>query len=300
MSFPITQAARLVGVNSTGSIGEKPDDTPNPKGLAVVILTDSDPDHQEFAQELVNKCVAELKLTAEHLSVGGADLPEKVKELRRQGKIGDGTQIIIDTHGGMDAERKTHWIGGSVATIDVVNAVREADESGKKCSANVYITGCMAGDHGLRTQIEKLHADQPAGACYLMSSKKAVLKKDYQPALRDMCMEIAVAKREQNGPALDHRIFTRMAQYQQDCITMVNRDGVTIRHAPKIDKHFALAGLIADIESRLPIEAEPSSQTGNEADGKPDASSLVTADEKRPGTGGKTTSTKKEQKKEKR
>lgn len=296
MSVGTTQPFGHVGsINSTPSIGEKPDDTPNSKEQTVVIFTDSDPDHQEFANDFLGEC-AKSHLAAEHLTVKGADLPEKIEELRKQGRIGDGTQIIISMHGEMNGE---HMIDKSVATIDVVKAVRKEDESGKKCSANVYIASCEAGDSKLRTQIETLHKSQPAGACYLMSSKKPVLMKHCQSELLTVLEAIVDAKDNNGGTPSEHLIFTKMTEYQADCISMINRDGVTIRHAPKIDKHFALAGLIADIESRLQTKAEPSGQPGNEADGKRDASSLVKADEGTPGTGGETGSTGKEQKKEK-
>jgi hypothetical protein len=289
-------AGQVGGVTPTQRVETK-SSASEPKELTVLIFTDTDPRHLGFAETLVNLCT-EGNLTAEHMNVRGTELPAKIRDLREQGKIGDGTQIIIDMHGEVDSEKRTHLLdGGSITTFDVVESVRKEDADGKKCCANVYITACMTGHNALREQLQELHNDQPSGACYLLSSKNIVVQAHYQSELIDMCTGFARAKSNSLEAPSEHIILTRMTSYQADCISMINRDGVTIRHAPKVESQFAIPGLIADIESRLPSKAGPSGQTRSDAERNPDASSLAKLEEETSGTGGKTHFARKEKEK---
>jgi hypothetical protein len=237
----------------------------NPNERTVIIFTDSDREHQGFADRTVAAC-AESGVTAEHVTVSGANLPATIAALRQAGKIVDGTQIIINMHGKVpqkDNPGNEHLLDESVATCDVVRAVRESLD-GKGCSANIYITACQSGNDTLRDRLQKLHKDRD-GACFLLSSKKDVLTTHCQFELNNMVDLFRYAEIYEQAPPSPHIILARMLSYQMDCISMVDREGLTIRHAPKDESQFGLAGVIADIEDRLGARTQPSAQPPNEA-----------------------------------
>lgn len=254
---------------------------PNPTERTIVFFTDSDQDHINFAKNAVTKCAAS-GVQAEHVTLTGAMLPEKIAALRAEGKIGDGTQIAIIMHGRLQRSNNggnEHLLDGSASTYDVVEAVRKP-LNGKDCSANIYISSCYAGDGELRDRIQNLHKNS-AGACFLMSSKKEVLERHGDAELNAMIDLFRCAQENEEQPPQAHIVLARMTSYQMDCISMVDRDGIIIRHAPIDESQFGLAGLIADIDERLRARTEPSTQPPDEGGDIPDNSSRSKGDAKR-------------------
>ncbi|WP_281804511.1 hypothetical protein [Methylocystis echinoides] len=246
---------------------------PNPTERTIVFFTDSDQDHINFAKNAVTKCAAS-GVQAEHVTLTGAMLPEKIAALRAEGKIGDGTQIAIIMHGRLQRSNNggnEHLLNGSASTYDVVEAVRKP-LNGKDCSANIYISSCYAGDGELRDRIQDLHKNS-AGACFLMSSKKEVLKKHGEAELTTMIDLFRYAEENEQQPPPTHIVLARMTSYQMDCISMVDRGGIIIRHAPMDESQFGLAGVIADIDERLRARTEPSTQPPEQGGGIPSDSS---------------------------
>lgn len=111
---------RICAVNSTQSLGKKLED----QQQTVVIFTEPrNEDHLELAQSILTRCT-QAKLAIEHVNTPGSELLGKITALRQDGKIGDGTQIVILMHGGIDSTTKQHVLDGSVSTYDIVNSVR--------------------------------------------------------------------------------------------------------------------------------------------------------------------------------
>ncbi|MGJ0506419.1 MAG: hypothetical protein ACR652_04640 [Methylocystis sp.] len=264
MSF---QDARSIGssVNSvtrSASIGDKQKAERNSNANSLIIFTEpNESAHSDFATSVVSRCAAN-GLSAEHVMVPGSELLQKIAALHQEGKIGDGTQIIINMHGSIGARHELH---DSVATCDVVEAVRKSP-NGKACAANVYIASCNAGDAELRKQLQELHNQRPVGACFLLSGKKKVIESAYHNEINAMCDELAYTNLSSGQPPSPHLILARMATYQSDCITMIvpNMDP-TIRHAPKDESQFGLGGLMRDIESRLASREGPSDPSSEAA-----------------------------------
>jgi hypothetical protein len=256
---PITAETRRVEDNR--------DDARDPNEKTVIIFTDHDNIHLKFGKKTVELC-AKSGVKAEHLKVSGAELPKVIATLREAGRIGDGTQIIIDMHGALrknENQESRHFLDASVETCDVVSAVRKPLK-GKACSANIYILSCESGDQGLRDSLKDLHKESE-GACFLLSSKKKVLTGPGQAELTNMLSLFCYAEENGQAPPPPHIILTRMLSRQTDCISMVDRDGLIIRHAPIDESQFGLAGVIADIDDRLRAKTQPSTQPPDEEKG---------------------------------
>jgi hypothetical protein len=273
-------------------VEDKLKDARNPNEKTLIIFTDFDKTYSDFGRRTAKSC-ADSGIQAEHVTVLAEKLPETIAAMRGEGKIGDGTQIIINMHGGLNQNNDgsvTHMLDSSVATYDVVEAVRKPVNE-KGCSANIYITGCSSGNDELRQRLQELHKEG-GGACFLMSSKKKVLKRQCHAELTTMIDLFRYAEANKQQPPSTHIVLTRMTSHQMDCISMVDRDGIIIRHAPKDESQFGLAGFIADIDERLRARTEPSIHSADEDRGGSGDASEPKGDAKTSDATGKTPASK--------
>lgn len=102
-----------------------------------------------------------------------------------------------------------------------------------------------------------------------------------------MCDELLYAAQNETTPS-PHIFLARMASHQTDCITMIEPNTITIRHAPQDEAQFGLAGLIKEIESRLPSKADPVTTLPGNDEENPDVADPLDGKEKIRTTGQRT------------
>ncbi|GLI92737.1 hypothetical protein LMG27198_17290 [Methylocystis echinoides] len=253
----ISGAERSSRPDETSRVGERPP-APPPKGKTVVIITEvKDRDDLGFSAELARICknggvdCTEIQLRS------AADLPDKIRELRKRGVIGDSSQVIIKMHGGVlgvDADarhRLGRGSGDNASTYECVKALREPlGQFEKPCHANIYLGTCEAGNKRLREELQQLHNEHEGGACFLLASGKSAPKESHFEALREMCKEFVFSTKSNEPPPTSDQVLARMAIGRTDCMTMIeaNRAHPVILHTPKTGNQLGLIGLRKDIE----------------------------------------------------
>lgn len=193
------------------------------------------------------------ELGFEHVELRGKEFTSRIVELREQGVIGDGTQIIIYIHGRKNSSGD-HFID-SANSCEVVEAIRKPLQNGKGvCSATVYLASCSAGDAKFGEKLQELHNRYKAGACVLLSSGKPVLSNSTDESIREICAEVGAGQRDGRKVTPAH-VFARIAASSGDCVTLVeaNRSRPLVAHGPKFDRELGRDGLMHELDKRAVV-----------------------------------------------
>ncbi|WP_281802131.1 hypothetical protein [Methylocystis echinoides] len=282
MSYNSIAPARnaRVDVTASGRLESETQKAPAPAEKTVVIFTQPDEPLFEASAKTMLEACASGDVSAEHHALGLAEWRSTIENLRREGKIGDASHVVISMHGAMatpnGASEKQHLLASAISTLDFIKTLREPlEKGGAPCSATIYIGSCAAGDNAMRASIQELHNQLGVGACVLLSGSKDVLDGENNNALRVMCEALARARKSNSPlPSPDH-IFAMIAPVRGECITLIeaNRAYPLILHAPQDKTEFGCAPLLNEIHQYALhggwSEPDPNGDAG---EGKPDQS----------------------------
>ncbi|MGJ0508490.1 MAG: hypothetical protein ACR652_15485 [Methylocystis sp.] len=218
-------------ITETQGITDKTAKAPSHARTIIIFAAGGDTAKNDYTKALDQQCRA-ASVSSSHMPINdAAGLPATMSAMRRDGTIGDGSQILLDLHGGIGKDRdgKVDLKLASASdsqdegsALEVLHEIRKPlDGSNQACAATVYITACHSGSQDFVNRVQDLHNLYKAGVCFLLSSKAVSLTASCNAALKTVCEEFISANRCDGNPPTTEHLWALLMSEAVDCVSMV-------------------------------------------------------------------------------